>query len=642
MCGIAGFINFQHNDELIRLAQREQAHRGPDSSNGWIGDNVALAHLRLSIIDLDHRSDQPFVKDGLVMVFNGEIYNYQELRTRLEEAHPSLTFRTSSDTEVLLEWYRWKRADCLADLIGMFAFAIYDQAEKTLFLARDHFGIKPLFYTFIGRQLAFASELKALVKVPGFNKTINPVALAGAMNYLWVPGNDTMFRDCCKLPPAHYMQLDVAQPSLHPEIKEYWHPSTQVTLYDEQQALAALRECMEASIKRHMIADVPVSSFLSGGLDSSLISVMAARTGVDLSTYTIGTSEKDKQIEKMPADEKYARRLADEFHFDHHEILLQADIVQDLPRMVYMLDEPIGDPAALNTYLICKAAREKGVKVLLSGMGADEIFFGYRRQKASLLTTRYQRIPRVIRRALTALTALLPVRAFGKGVRPVRWIKRFLSFAELSPEEAYMRSYSYYSEQELQELFLQDIREPYRTLRDQHRRAYNDNSFQEPINRMCHTDMHLFMTGLNLSYTDKASMAASVEVRVPFIDREVVQLALHIAGDLKYKKGQQKYILKKMAEKYLPHDIIYRPKASFGAPIRSWVSHELKDMVDQLLSEEQVRHRGLFHYTFIKKIIDEDRKGIADHAYRIYQLITLEWWFRQYVDPQSNEPLSKK
>lgn len=636
MCGIAGFINFQHGDDLIRLAQREQAHRGPDSCNGWRQDNVALAHLRLSIIDLDHRSDQPFIKDGLVMVFNGEIYNYQELRARLEKEFPSLAFRTSSDTEVLLEWYRWKRADCLADLTGMFAFAIYDQEDKTLFLARDHFGIKPLFYTFIGDQLAFASELKALVKVPGFDKTINPVALAGAMNYLWVPGNDTMFKNCHKLPPAHYMQLDVSRRSLSPEIKEYWRPSTQVTLHDEQQAVAALTECMEASIKRHMIADVPVSSFLSGGLDSSLISVMAARTGVNLSTYTIGTSEEDKQIEKMPADEKYARRLAEEFHFDHHEILLQADIVRELPRMVYMLDEPIGDPAALNTYLICKAAREKGVKVLLSGMGADEIFFGYRRQKASLLTSRYQRIPRMIRRPLAALAGLLPVRVFGRGVRPVRWIKRFLSFAELSPEEAYMRSYSYYSEQELQELFRQDIREPYRALRAQHRQAYTDNAFREPINRMCHTDMHLFMTGLNLSYTDKASMAASVEVRVPFIDREVVQLALQIAGDLKYKKGQQKYILKKVAEKYLPQDIIYRPKASFGAPIRSWISHELKDMVDHLLSEEQVSRRGLFHYAFIKKIIDEDRKGIADHAYRIYQLITLEWWFRQYVDPQQD------
>jgi asparagine synthase (glutamine-hydrolysing) len=359
---------------------------------------------------------------------------------------------------------------------------------------------------------------------------------------------------------------------------------------------------------------------------------MAARTGVNLSTYTIGTTEEDKKIEKMPADEKYARQVAEQFHFDHHEIMVKADIINDLPKMVYMLDEPIGDPAALNTYLICKSARERGVKVLLSGMGADELFFGYRRQRATLLTIRYQRIPRFLRKPLESIAGSLPVKAFGKGIRLARWLKRFLSFAELSPEEAYMRSYSYYDGKELQELFQADISVPYHKLREQHKHFYFDNGFDEPINKMCYTDVHLFMTGLNLTYTDRASMAASVEVRVPFIDKEVVQTALEIAGNLKYKKKQQKYILKKVAEKYLPHSIIYRPKASFGAPIRSWISHDLKALTDELLSERQVKARGLFNYDFIKKLIEEDRKGTADHAYRIYQLITLELWLRQYVD----------
>jgi len=300
--------------------------------------------------------------------------------------------------------------------------------------------------------------------------------------------------------------------------------------------------------------------------------------------------------------------------------------------MVHTLDEPIGDPAALNTWLICKAAREKGVKVLLSGMGADEIFFGYRRQKASLLASHYQRVPSFLRKPLEAVAALLPVKAFGKGIRVVRWAKRFLSFANLSPEEAYMRSYSYYSEKELRELFREDISDQYAQLRQQHKHFYTDNDYTDDINKMCYTDVNLFMTGLNLTYTDRASMAASVEVRVPFIDKEVVQLALQIAGDLKYKAKQQKYILKKVAEKYLPSDIIYRPKASFGAPIRAWISHDLKDLTDQLLSEEQVNKRGLFNYAYIKQLIDEDRKGVADHAYRIYQLITLELWLKEYID----------
>ncbi|HXB06000.1 MAG TPA: asparagine synthase (glutamine-hydrolyzing) [Puia sp.] len=632
MCGIAGFINFQEADKLAEMAMEAEAHRGPDSRQAWSEGNVTFAHLRLSIIDLGHRSDQPFIKDGLVMVFNGEIYNYKELRAKLLETNPSLEFRTDSDTEVLLEWYRFKREDCLADLIGMFAFAIYDQAAKTLFLARDHFGIKPLFYTFIGDRLAFASELKALVNIPGFNRTINRTALVGAMTYLWVPGNDSMFEGCYKLPPAHYMQLDVSGASLQPGIKEYWRPETRVIHTDEEKTIGMLTECMEASVRRHMIADVPVSSFLSGGLDSSLISVMAAQTGVNLSTYTIGTSEEDKKIEKMPADEKYARLLADQFHFDHHEIVVKANIIDDLPRMVYTLDEPIGDPAALNTYLICKSARENGVKVLLSGMGADELFFGYRRQRATLLASRYQRTPAIFRKPLEAVAGLLPVKAFGKGIRVVRWLKRFLSFAGLSPEEAYMRSYSYYDAGELKALFRPDVHEQFGKLRDQHKHFYNDNGYDEPRNKMCYTDMHLFMVGLNLTYTDRASMAASVEVRVPFIDREVVQAALHISGSLKYKKKQQKYILKKVAEKYLPHSIIYRPKASFGAPIRSWISNDLKGLIDELLSEQQVNARGLFNYTYIKKLIEEDRKGVADHAYRLYQLITLELWLRRFAD----------
>ena len=642
MCGIAGFVNFQDADTLARAAMDAEAHRGPDSRQSWTEDNVTLAHLRLSIIDLDHRSDQPFVKKGLVMVFNGEIYNYKELRARLLEADPSLEFRTQSDTEVLLEWYRLKRENCLADLIGMFSFAIYDQHEKILFLARDHFGIKPLFYSFIGNRLAFASELKALVNIPEFNRTIDRESMVGAMTYLWVPGNKTMFQGCLKLPPAHYMQLNLAGASLQPRIMEYWRPETRVVHTDEKATIATLTDCMEASIRRHMIADVPVSSFLSGGLDSSLISVMAARTGVNLSTYTIGTSEEDKKIEKMPADEKYARMLAGQFHFDHHEIVVKANIIDDLPKMVYMLDEPIGDPAALNTYLICKAARENGVKVLLSGMGADELFFGYRRQRATLLASRYQRVPALLRKPMEAIAGLLPVKAFGKGIRLVRWLKRFLSFAGLSIEEAYMRSYTYYDAGELKELFRADVSGEFEKLREQHKHFFDDNGYDEPRNKMCYTDMHLFMVGLNLTYTDRASMAASVEVRVPFIDREVVQTALHISGDLKYKKKQQKYILKKVAEKYLPHSIVYRPKASFGAPIRSWISNDLKALIDELLSERQVTARGLFNYGYVKKLIDEDRKGAADHAYRIYQLITLELWLRQYVDDPAGKPLLKR
>jgi asparagine synthase (glutamine-hydrolysing) len=265
-------------------------------------------------------------------------------------------------------------------------------------------------------------------------------------------------------------------------------------------------------------------------------------------------------------------------------------------------------------------------------MGADEIFFGYRRHKAILLAEKYKKIPFAIRTLITRLTQLLPVKRGRKGLRLFRWARRFVSFANLSTEEAYMRSYSYYSKTEIQQLFREDITAEYDWIRNQHRSIFNQLYKDDLINQVCHTDIHMFMQGLNLSYTDRASMAASVEVRVPFIDKEVIELAMKIKGKLKYKHKQSKYILKKVAEDYLPKDIIYRPKASFGAPIRSWISGELKSMVDELLSESAVTRRGIFNYKYIKQLIENDRNGVEDNAYRIYMLLTMELWFRQYID----------
>ena len=632
MCGISGFINLPDKDSLAKMSRQIQAHRGPDSTGVWEEGNTVLIHNRLSIIDPDERSNQPFVKDGLVIVFNGEIYNYRELQQIILTEAPATHFRTTSDTEVLMELYRLKGEKCLDLLEGMFAFAIYEQESKKLFLARDHFGIKPLFYTFIGNGFAFASELKTLTGVPGFDKSVNTETLVASMNYLWVPGNQTMFTGCHKLAPAHYMIINTTDPAASQAPSCYWRLEARVKYRDEKEVLPQLSECLRDSIHRHMVADVPVSSFLSGGLDSSLISAIAREVNPHLSTYTIATNAEDKKVERMPDDEKYARSLAQQFGFDHHEIVLQSDIVKDLPAIVYTLDEPIGDPAAINTYLICKAARAKGVKVLLSGMGADEIFFGYRRQKATLMTARYRRFPQVLRKLTQAIVKILPVKYAGKGIRITRWARRFLSFAELPVEEAYMQSYSYYNGAELGKLFINDVSAPYARLREQHSRLFNGHYQDDPINQMCYTDIGLFMTGLNLTYTDRASMAASVEVRVPFIDKKVIEQAMALDGSLKFRKGESKYILKKVAEQYLPSDIIYRPKASFGAPIRSWISGPLKGMVDDILSESAVENRGIFNYGYIKELITNDRNGTEDNAYRIYQLLTVELWFRAYID----------
>ncbi len=626
MCGIAGFVDYPTAvASYIHEVAAIQRHRGPDHQALWQEEGVALCHQRLSIIDLSAAAHQPMIRDHLVIIYNGELYNYRELRARLTKEH-DIAFTTESDTEVILAAYRLFGPDCLQLLRGMYALAIYDIRSRQLFLARDPFGIKPLFYFQQQKMLAFASELKTLVRTPGFDRAVSQKGLLAALNYLWLPEQTCMFNQARKLPAGSYL-LRQADGAI--DIVRYYHlPARQLPASRAEQ-VDMLDEALRDSVAYHMVADVPVAAFLSGGLDSSLLAVLAAQHNRNISTYSIGITASDKKVEQMPDDARYARQLAERFGFNHHEIVLNPSITDELPRMVYHLDEPIGDPAAINTWLISRAAREQGSKVLLSGMGADELFFGYRRQKATLLANR---LPRWANVGLGALAGALPVQIAGRGFKPGRWLQRYATFASQPLPEAYMRSYSYYSRQELGTLLAPDLCRYYDELAAEHRTIFNERYSSDPINQMCYTDIHMFMNGLNLTYTDRASMAASVEVRVPFIDKDTVELAMAIPGKYKYQRGEQKSILKEVATRYLPKEIIYRPKASFGAPIRSWISGPLRDMVQDLLSESQIKKRGIFNYAFIKKMIEDDRQGRKDYAYQIYELLTLELWWRTFVD----------
>lgn len=628
MCGLAGFINYSLNEQFREDVHKIQGHRGPDSKGDYHNEKIMLLHQRLSIIDLDVRSAQPFIKGNLILVFNGEIYNYKDLKSEILTKH-SIEFKTTSDTEVLLELYRIHGKECLQMIRGMFAFAIYNKESGETFLARDHFGIKPLFYTSEGNRFAFASELKTLTLLPDFNTEMNTTQLVAGVNYLWVPGDEAIFKNVYKVPAGHFLTITSDGKF---EKHKYYNPEEDIVTSSEEENIAHLDQTFRESVEMHMTADVPVSAFLSGGLDSSLICALASGYSSGLSTYTIGTSPQDKLIEKMPADERYAAKLATSMGFDHHEIIVKPNIVENLPFITRMLDEPIGDPAAINTWLICKAAHESGVKVMLSGMGADELFFGYRRQMATLKAASFQKLPKALRNSIKSMTEFLPVKAFGKGIKWTRWAKRFMGFANMEIDEAYRRSYSYYENKGLAGLFNKDITEEIHDIENAHSSVFNSAYRGDPVNQMCRTDISFFMNGLNLTYTDRAAMAASVEVRVPFVDKEVVQLAMQTPANLKYKGGEQKYLLKKMAEKYLPKDIIYRPKASFGAPIRSWISNDLSEMVGDMLSEKVIRERGIFNEKKVVKMIDDDRKGKSDYAYQLYYLLTLEHWMKYYMD----------
>lgn len=627
MCGIAGFYGYEDGEQKAILANQIQFHRGPDHQGVFTQNDFSFAHQRLSIIDIEPRSNQPFIKDDHVIVFNGEIYNYKSVKASLIELGHS--FSTESDTEVLLVGYIEWGEELLQKIEGMFAFSIFCKSTEELFIARDCFGIKPLYYFEDENHFCFASELKTLVKTNSFPKEINIGSIVNALNYLWIPGSDSMFKNVFKLLPGHYLRKKKGE-SL--SLVKYWEVTEQPMFTSEEECIANLEKALDHSIENHMVADVPVGSFLSGGLDSALLSYKAKELKGSLNTYCIGTSDKLEPPVKPIEDEDFAHLQAKDFGYKHVNLKISSSIIDELPHIVKLLDEPIGDPAAINTYLICKQARENGEKVMLSGMGADEILFGYIRHKAMFHARFYNRFPGIIKKAGISLIRKLPTFWRGRDLRFIRWFKRFMSFAVLPENEAYLQSYSYYNKKDLSDLFVADVTAEIDGLYSNHQALYASKFKGDMVNQICNVDIQRFMTGLNLRYTDKASMGASVEVRVPYISKSVVEVAMRIPGKLKYKNYQTKYPLRKIGEKYLDKKHVNRPKASFGVPLRKWVKGELKEMVDDLLSETNVTKRGLFKYPTIKNLIDADRKGEEDNAFRIYQLLTIELWYREYID----------
>lgn len=627
MCGIAGCYQQVDGEALTQVMSERLTARGPDDHGvfsyhqGQV--SVQLAHRRLSIIDLSTGGHQPLSRDGLTLTYNGELYNYRELRTELV-AH-GVQFRTSSDTEVVLEaWRRWG-PKALPRFRGMFAFAVFDERTGRLSLARDQLGIKPLHFLPRKDGVVFASELKSIVAALGHGMEADPGALVASLLYYWVPPERCAIKGVAKLPPGAWAEF---LPDGRHTVQRYW------AIEDVAAEAAAgpavdLGAVIEASVDAHLVADVPVSSFLSGGLDSSIISVLAKRANPDLDAYTITFRPEDQRVEAMPDDAIYARKVARQFGIRLHEIEASPDIVDLLPRIVDVLDEPVGDPAAINTLLMCEAARDAGVKVMLSGMGADELFGGYRKHLACLLAASFRRVPGPVRRGVKGTVDRLPVVAGGRGLRRVRWAKRFLDFAELPEAEAFRRSYTLYDPPELMELVSPELAAAVDDVVDEHDAIYHDSTMADPVNRMCLTDSRLFLPGLNLAYTDRSSMAASIEVRVPFVDPAVVAAAFSFAGRDKIRGRTTKAPLKDAALAWLPKEIVHRPKSSFSAPLRAWISRDLKQTVDDELLGGELVSSGFLRREPLERLVEEERTGRQDRSKQIWQLLTTEMWCRQ-------------
>ncbi|MEV6942804.1 asparagine synthase (glutamine-hydrolyzing) [Streptomyces sp. NPDC051172] len=629
MCGIAGTYRWPDGKVVADRLTETLAHRGPDGAGRYghpVGDGeVHLGHRRLSIIDLTETGAQPMISDGLALTYNGELYNAPELRAELEAA--GVRFRGTSDTEVLLEaWRRWG-TDCLPRLRGMFAFGIFDERTGELVLVRDQLGIKPLFLLRRGEGLVFASELKALAAATG-KLEVDHAALVASLLYYWVPDSRCAFREAEKLPPGSWLRC---RPDGRVERGRFWDLK-EVAAEGRERARAGeqpdLAAVVEESTRRHLLSDVPVATFLSGGLDSSYLTALAARHQPGISAYTIGFRAEDAKFEAMPDDLRYARQVAARFGVDLHEIEIAPNVLDLLPQMTYSLDEPIGDPAAINTFLICTAAREAGVKVMLSGMGADELFAGYRKHLANLIALRYQRVPRPLRRGVSAAVDRLPVATSRRGFRSVRFAKRFLSFADLPEETAFRRSYTMYDQDELLALLDPDLAGTVDDVLTEHQDVYQDNELDDFVNRMCLTDARMFLPGLNLTYTDRSSMAASTEVRTPYVDVEVVKAAFAIPGDRKIAGRQGKAVLKEAATSVLPREIVYRPKGLFSAPLRAWMSRDLAPLVREVVNDGELVRSGILRRDALKRMVAEDAAGQQDFSKHLWHVLTLEYWYR--------------
>jgi asparagine synthase (glutamine-hydrolysing) len=646
MCGIAGLISLD-SDRHIAPMLKTIEHRGRDDEGTWTsaaiddaGRSISLGHRRLAIIDISPAGHQPMIsRDGrFVLTFNGEIYNYRELREQLKaKGH---TFLTDTDTEVLLTAFSEWGVESLSRLNGMFAFAVWDTKERALTLARDRVGIKPLYYALVpamdGRPetFGFASEIKAILASGRVERSIDPAALHQYLTFLWTPDPHTLFRGVQKLPPGHYLILKNNQLT----IREWWDISYDniVEGKSEEWWQERVLETLDRVVDLEMVADVPLGSFLSGGIDSSGIVAMMKNhsNGQKVSTYTIGFKPEDLRYDIIPDDVGWARKANKILKTENHEIMLAPDVAELLPKLVYHLDEPTADPAIIASYLVSRAARET-LTVLLSGVGGDEVFAGYPRLLAMKIAHALEPIPKFVRQpGLKMIADAVPGGRPGRFTGPLRNAKKFSRSAALGFEDRYLGFGTYFDDDAKAQLYTDAHGEAIEGLDAyaEHRRYFARQQHADPLNQLLYVDLKTFLPCLNLTYTDKTSMAANLEVRVPFLNVEMLELTARMPPRLKLRGLKRKYILKRALEKVLPHNLVWRKKAGFGAPIRAWLRGPLRPLVDDLLSAETIQRRGLFRADEVRRIIDANLSGREDYNLQVFQLLILELWQRQFMD----------
>ena len=631
MCGIFGILDLSGSrlpdDGLMRRMGDTIVHRGPDDFGAFAEGCVQMGMRRLSIIDVAGGHQPISNEDGtIVAICNGEIYNFRQLRADLERA--GHRFITHSDSETVVHLYEQYGDDFLRHLDGMFGLALWDRTRQRLVVARDALGIKPVYFGRIAGRLCFASEAKSLLQMPGFVAELNPQALQQYLAAGYVGGPQSMFRGIDKLAPGCAIFAEKGKF----EIRRFWKLPDEVDeTRSESDWIDAVRAGIERAVRDQMVSDVPLGAFLSGGIDSSaVVAAMAGASDRPVKTYSIGF--KGSSGAALYNELPFARIVADQFRTDHREIIVQPDVIGLLPQLLWHMDEPVADAAFLTTYLVSRFARED-VTVILSGVGGDELFGGYKRYLDGHYRRSYHRIPKLLRRGLVEpLLRRMPSDRHSKLLNSMRLAKAFVQADGLGPEARYGQFMEVF-DAGLRTRLLRAGNVP---LDDRVAAAFASATSSDELRRLMEVDMATQLPEDLLALTDRMSMAVSLECRVPLLDQQLVELAARMPGRFKIRNGELKWVLKKALEGVLPHHILHRPKRGFGAPIGAWFRAELSPVIREVLSPRVIERRGLLDPTQVATVLREHELQRADRTDHLLALVNLEIWCRMYLDGRSH------
>lgn len=634
MCGICGVYNYGKTadavtPEILTAMHRIMQHRGPDSFGVWLDEErlVGLAHRRLSIVDLSPLASQPMTnEDGsLQIVFNGEIYNHLELRKDLETRH---RYRSLSDTETILHLYEEKGREAVKYLDGMFAFALWDDKKQELLLARDRLGKKPLYYTVQNGLFLFASEIKSILAHPRIKPELDNQALYHYLTFACTPSPYTLFTGIKKMPPAHILTVNAQGQT---RLEEFWDAVLPDNGLGEDELIERIRVYLKEAVKKRMMSDVPFGVFLSGGVDSSTnVALMAQLMNQPVKTFSVGFKDQPQMNEFQ-----HARKIAELFKTDHHEIMIdQQDLMDYIPSLIYHQDEPIADWVCVPLYFVAKLARESGVIVVQIGEGSDEIFFGYDGYLAMLNRYRkywqpYMKMPGFLRRGVYGALKGIVNRderfTLSDILRRAAYDQEFFEGGAIAWEESgkellltpeFKKANPYSSDGLIAGILAKIDRE---------------KPGADYANRMVYLELKLRLAELLLMRVDKITMSVSVEGRAPYLDRNLVELAMGVPQSLKIKNGMPKYLLKKAVEGLIPDEIIYRPKVGFGAPVREWMPEKLGGFIEESIMTSRIRERKIFDYDFLKAILKSDKAHRRHHTFLLWNIFNLSRWYDYWI-----------